>query len=95
MPLLCMVPITSCSLFSLPCSLPCLIPSSFPSARSPSLRLLLDAATVSQWEGRNTVIQHPPGFAVAVFFLREIAKNKDEFLKEIEDLILNAFSKVA
>ncbi len=65
------------------------------SAKELSLRLRLDATTVSQWEGRNTVIQHPTGFAVAVFFLREMAKNKDEFLKEIEELILNAFSKVA
>ena len=64
-------------------------------AKELSLRLRLDATTVSQWEGRNTVLPQPTAFAVSVFFLREMAKDKHEFLKEIEELILKAFSKVA
>ena len=64
-------------------------------AKELSLRLRLDATTVSQWEGRNTTLPQPTAFAVAVFTLRELAKNKDEFLKEIEELVMKAFSKVA
>jgi DNA-binding transcriptional regulator YiaG len=64
-------------------------------AKELSLRLRLDATTVSQWEGRNTTLPQPTAFAVAVFILRELAKNKDEFLKEIEELVMKAFSKVA
>jgi DNA-binding transcriptional regulator YiaG len=58
------------------------------------LSLRLDATTVSQWEGRNTVLPQPTAFAVSVFFLRGMTKDRHEFLKVIEDLILKAFSKV-
>jgi len=34
-------------------------------------------------------------FAVEIFIFRELAKNKDKFLKEIEELVLKSFSKVA
>jgi DNA-binding transcriptional regulator YiaG len=64
-------------------------------AKELSLRLRLDATTVSQWEGRNTTLPQPTAFAVSVFFLREMAKDRHEFLKEIEELILRAFSRVA
>ena len=33
--------------------------------------------------------------AVSVFFLREMAKDPHEFLKEMEELFLKSFSKVA
>ena len=64
-------------------------------AKELSLRLRLDATTVSQWEGRNTTLPQPTAFALAVIILRDLAKNKDEFLKEIEELVMKAFSKVA
>jgi hypothetical protein len=64
-------------------------------AKELSLRLPLDATTVSQWEGRNTTLPQPTAFAVAIFILRELAKNKDEFLKEIENLVMKAFSNLA
>ena len=64
-------------------------------AKELSLRLRLDATTVSKWEGRNTLPPQPTAFAVAVFFLREMAKYKSDFLKEIEEFIWKAFSKVA
>ena len=44
-------------------------------AKELSLHLGLDATTVSQWEGRNTTLPQPTTFAVAVFILRELAKN--------------------
>ncbi len=65
------------------------------SARELSLRLELDASTVSQWETRKGELSFPVAFAVAIFFFRELMKDDENFAEEITNIVTLAFKKNA